>query len=131
MIVYFRDSYEADYVIAGPNRIGSTYKKAVYRAYTDNTYTTELDHPEHLGILGPMLIGEVGDRLVLHFKNTGSYPATMHPHGVFYNKDSEGKALIGLYFEINAEVQVMPGPAALQWAGLIRRRGGGAFSGKS
>ncbi|XP_071837911.1 hephaestin-like protein isoform X2 [Apostichopus japonicus] len=89
-VEFSKDGYEADYVIAGPNRIGSTYKKAVYRAYTDNTYTTELDHPEHLGILGPMLIGEVGDRLVLHFKNTGSYPATMHPHGVFYNKDSEG-----------------------------------------
>lgn len=84
-------SYEADYVIRGPGRIGSTYRKAVYRQYTDNTYTEKVDHPEHLGILGPVLMAEVGDRLVLHFKNTGSYPATMHPHGVFYNKNSEGE----------------------------------------
>lgn len=84
------NGYEADYVIRGPGRIGSTYRKAVYRQYTDNTYTEKVDHPEHLGILGPVLMAEVGDRLVLHFKNTGSYPATMHPHGVFYNKNSEG-----------------------------------------
>ncbi|KAJ8033736.1 Hephaestin-like protein [Holothuria leucospilota] len=84
------DSYAANYVVTGTDRIGSTYKKSVYRRYTDDTFTEEMTHPEHLGVLGPVISAEVGDKIVIHFKNMGSYPSTMHPHGVFYEKNSEG-----------------------------------------
>ncbi|XP_010987204.1 ferroxidase HEPHL1 isoform X1 [Camelus dromedarius] len=74
----------------GPNRIGALYKKAIYRHYTDETYSTEIPKPPWLGFLGPILRAEVGDVIVIHLKNFASRPYSLHPHGVFYNKDSEG-----------------------------------------
>ncbi|XP_073936840.1 ferroxidase HEPHL1 isoform X3 [Castor canadensis] len=74
----------------GPNRIGGIYKKAVYRHFTDGTYSTEILKPPWLGFLGPILRAEVGDVIVIHLKNFASRPYSLHPHGVFYDKDSEG-----------------------------------------
>lgn len=77
----------------GPHRIGSIYRKAIYREYTDDTFTRLKAPPpewEHLGMLGPVLRAEVGDTIRVVFKNNATHPFTMHPHGVFYAKDSEG-----------------------------------------
>ncbi|XP_006902428.1 PREDICTED: hephaestin-like protein 1 [Elephantulus edwardii] len=74
----------------GPNRVGGIYKKAIYRHYKDGTYSTEIPKPSWLGFLGPILRAEVGDIIVIHLKNFASRPYSLHPHGVFYNKDSEG-----------------------------------------
>lgn len=77
----------------GPDRIGHVYHKAIYREYTDDTFTTLKTIPaewEHLGLMGPAIHAEVGDTIVVVFKNNVSFPASVHPHGVFYNKDSEG-----------------------------------------
>ncbi|XP_043913130.1 hephaestin [Protopterus annectens] len=74
----------------GRDRIGSIYKKAVYKQYSDGTYTREIQQPAWLGYLGPVIKGEVGDVLIIHLKNDASRPYTVHPHGVFYKKDSEG-----------------------------------------
>lgn len=81
------------WVASGPDRIGKVYTKALYREYTDETFTTlEPRAPgwEHLGFLGPLLRAEVGDTLKVVFRNNVSFPASLHPHGVFYHKDSEG-----------------------------------------
>jgi len=78
----------------GPHRIGSTYRKAIYREYTDETFTTLKPRPaewEHTGFLGPVLRAEVGDTIKVVFKNNATHPFAMHPHGVFYAKDSPGK----------------------------------------
>jgi manganese oxidase len=77
----------------GEHRIGTTYLKAVYREYTDETFTKLKQREpewEHLGILGPVLRAEVGDTIKVIFKNNASHPYSMHPHGVFYKKFSEG-----------------------------------------
>ena len=37
-----------------------------------------------------MIQAEVGDTIVVHFKNNTSFPTGIHPHGVRYAKDSEG-----------------------------------------
>ncbi len=77
----------------GPHRIGTTYRKAIYREYTDETFTKLKPRPpewEHLGMLGPVLRAEVGDTIRVIFKNNATHPFSMHPHGVFYAKDSEG-----------------------------------------
>jgi hephaestin len=78
---------------AGPHRIGSIYRKAIYREYTDDTFTQLKPRSpewEHLGMLGPVLRAEVGDTIRVTFKNNGSHSFSMHPHGVFYAKHSEG-----------------------------------------
>ncbi|XP_051718057.1 ferroxidase HEPHL1-like isoform X1 [Ctenopharyngodon idella] len=78
------------FLFNGPTRIGSVYKKAVYRQYSDDSYSKEIPKPEWLGFLGPILRAEVGDVMVVHMKNFASMPYSLHPHGVFYKKDSEG-----------------------------------------
>ncbi|KAL0173413.1 hypothetical protein M9458_029381, partial [Cirrhinus mrigala] len=65
------------------------YKKALYRQYTDESYSIEIRKPEWLGFLGPILRAEVGDVIVVHMKNFASRPYSLHPHGVFYEKNSE------------------------------------------
>lgn len=76
-----------------PDRVGHVYKKAVYHEYTDSSFTTLKPRPPewaHLGILGPLLRATVGDTIRVVFRNHGTHPYSMHPHGVIYNKDSEG-----------------------------------------
>lgn len=75
----------------GPDRIGSTYKKAVYVQYTDNSYSHVVEKPPSLGFLGPIIKAEVGDFFVIHLKNFAKRAYTIHPHGVSYTKANEGK----------------------------------------
>ncbi|XP_068726902.1 hephaestin-like protein [Montipora capricornis] len=85
-----QDRDAAQYTESGPQRIGKIYRKVLYREFTDETFTKEIPHPQHLGVLGPVIKGEVGDTIKVHFKNMANRPYTMHPHGVFYDKGSEG-----------------------------------------
>src|SRR5688500_16956158 len=74
-------------------RIGRVYKKALYREYTDESFSTLKPRPpewEHLGALGPLVRAEVGDTIEIVFRNNADRPFSMHPHGVFYTKKSEG-----------------------------------------
>ncbi|KAF6715503.1 Ceruloplasmin [Oryzias melastigma] len=75
----------------GPQRIGAVYKKAVYKQYTDATYGQEIPKPIWLGYMGPMLMAESGDKVVIHLKNLASRPYTVHPHGLTYTKGKEGE----------------------------------------
>ena len=65
--------------------------KVRYFQYTDGTFTKRVPQASRLGILGPVLRGVVGQYLEVTFLNReigGVY--SMHPHGVKYDKDSEG-----------------------------------------
>ena len=87
------EGMSARYMEPGPGRVGRVWHKAIYRAYTDSTFTTLQPRPpqwQHLGILGPLIRAEVGDTIRVVFRNNASFPASVHPHGVFYRKDSEG-----------------------------------------
>ncbi len=87
------EGYAKVFTEQGPHRIGTTYRKAIYREYTDETFARlkpRAPEWEHAGILGPILRAEVGDTIRVVFKNNATHPASMHSHGVFYNKDSEG-----------------------------------------
>jgi len=87
------EGYAKDFVEQGPHRIGKVYRKAIYREYTDDTFTKlkpRAPEWEHAGIVGPIIRGEVGDTIKVVFKNNATHPASVHSHGVFYNKDSEG-----------------------------------------
>jgi FtsP/CotA-like multicopper oxidase with cupredoxin domain len=73
--------------------VTTSYVKTVYREYTDDSFRTLKPRPaawEHLGLLGPLIRAEVGDTIKVVFRNNGHHPYSMHPHGVFYDKDSEG-----------------------------------------
>jgi FtsP/CotA-like multicopper oxidase with cupredoxin domain len=69
------------------------YPKAVYHEYTDGAFKTAKPRPpewQHLGILGPLIRAEVGDTIKVFFKNNTKRFCTMHPHGLAYDKNSEG-----------------------------------------
>ncbi|XP_074467992.1 ferroxidase HEPHL1 isoform X2 [Sebastes fasciatus] len=85
-----KDEHAAVFLERGPHRIGSVYKKAMFRQYTDATYCRLAPRPAWLGFLGPVLRAEVDDVIVVHLKNFATRSYSMHPHGVFYEKDSEG-----------------------------------------
>lgn len=77
----------------GPAGIASRFLKARYREYTDSSFRTLKPIPpewRHLGIMGPLLRAEVGDTIRVVFRNHARRPFSMHPHGVFYDKASEG-----------------------------------------
>src|SRR5688572_3970710 len=75
----------------------TTYRKARFREYTDSTFRTLKPRDarwEHLGILGPLFRAEVGDTIRVVMRNHATRPYSLHPHGVFYDKRSEGTAYL-------------------------------------
>ena len=65
--------------------------KARYIQYTDQTFTQRVPQTARLGILGPVLRGVVGEYIEVTFLNrTRGGVFSMHPHGVKYDKNSEG-----------------------------------------
>jgi FtsP/CotA-like multicopper oxidase with cupredoxin domain/uncharacterized protein YceK len=78
------------FVGRGPNRGGSTYVKCLYRGFTDATYSVPLKQPGYMGTLGPTIYAEVGDKVVVHYKNSCSFANSVHVHGFTYDKKSEG-----------------------------------------
>ncbi|XP_072301026.1 coagulation factor V [Eucyclogobius newberryi] len=75
------------------NNRETMFKKVVFREYIDSTFTTpdirgEIE--EHLGILGPLIKAEVGQDIMVVFKNGASRPYSLHPNGVGYTKQTEG-----------------------------------------
>ncbi|KAM9342334.1 coagulation factor V [Pholidichthys leucotaenia] len=69
------------------------FTKVVFRGYMDNSFSTpdirgETD--EHLGILGPVIKAEVGQSIMVVFRNKATRPYSIHPNGVSYTKQMEG-----------------------------------------
>ncbi len=84
---------EDTFVGNGEARIGSTYRKCIYRSFTDGSFTHQRQLPRrdrYRGLLGPVLHAAVGDTIRVVFHNDCSFPTTVHPHGVFYTKANEG-----------------------------------------
>lgn len=89
---------EQVYTARGPQRVGSVYLKCVYRGYTDASFRHRLTRPAaeaYMGLLGPTLHAVVGDTLRVVFRNRCTFPTSMHPHGVQYDKASEGASYNG------------------------------------
>ncbi|XP_036271624.1 coagulation factor VIII isoform X1 [Pipistrellus kuhlii] len=75
-------SYKSLYLNNGPQRIGRKYRKVRFMAYTNATFKTREATQYESGILGPLLYGEVGDTLLIIFKNLASRPYNIFPHGI-------------------------------------------------
>jgi manganese oxidase len=76
-----------------PVQLGWSFHKAIYREYTDATFRhlkPRLPADAYLGILGPVIHAEVGDTVMVVFKNNARFPLTVHTHGMLYTKSSEG-----------------------------------------
>ena len=84
---------DSPWLLRGKNERPPIFKKAVFREYTDETFTKLKPRSaawEHAGILGPIMRAEVGDRMEVTLKNNTSFPVSLHAHGVHYLKPYEG-----------------------------------------
>jgi FtsP/CotA-like multicopper oxidase with cupredoxin domain len=126
---------EQVFVRNGATRIGDTYRKAVYRAYTDATFATLAPVPardRYRGLLGPPIRAEVGDTVHVVFRNNTSRPASVHAHGVFYEKDAEGAPYDdGTAAAARADDAVAPGHTYTYHWRVPERAGPGAMDGTS
>ncbi|XP_004405862.1 PREDICTED: ceruloplasmin-like isoform 3 [Odobenus rosmarus divergens] len=96
----------------GSTRIGGSYKKLVYREYTDASFTNQKKRgpeEEHLGLLGPVIWAEVGDTIRVTFHNRGAYPLSIEPTGVRVSKNNEGTYYTSFHNPLNESV---PSPSA-------------------
>lgn len=89
LFVWFCSFREArPYTTNGPKRIGHKYKKAMFREFTDATFTTKKErkseYEKHLGLMGPVIKAEVGDTVEVVFKNMASREYSVHSDGLFY-----------------------------------------------
>jgi manganese oxidase len=66
------------------------WAKTRYIEYTDASFSVRKPQPEWLGILGPVIRAEVGDEIVVEFLNRSRFAHSIHPHGLRYDKNSEG-----------------------------------------
>lgn len=85
--------------------IGTKWKKTKYVEYTDDSFTQRKPQPAWIGILGPVIRAEVGDIVIVDFFNKSAKPHNIHPHGLKYDKDSEG----ALYLPFGSGARVLPG----------------------
>lgn len=91
------DAFQQMFTKPGPQQIGSKSKKALFREYTDATFKTlktRAPDQAYLGFLGPVIRAEIGDSIRVVFRNNGTHPYSMHPHGVIYDKASEGAGYV-------------------------------------
>lgn len=83
----------ATWLSRGPRELPPVFRKAVFLEYTDSTFTQPKARPaewKHLGILGPLIRAEVGDQIQITLKNNLEFSVSLHAHGAFYDKASEG-----------------------------------------
>uniref|UniRef100_A0A8C8VR32 ferroxidase n=1 Tax=Pelusios castaneus TaxID=367368 RepID=A0A8C8VR32_9SAUR len=79
------ESYGRTFVSSGEDRIGSKYKKVVYREYITGEFTehkVRSAEEEHLAILGPLIHAEVGESILVIFKNKAIRPYSITAHGI-------------------------------------------------
>jgi FtsP/CotA-like multicopper oxidase with cupredoxin domain len=76
-----------DQMMAEPVKQGKT----TFNAYGYRAYSANFEAP--LGpatVPGPLLEAEVGETVVVHFRNKLRSTVTMHPHGIFYSNEMDG-----------------------------------------
>ncbi|KAM9486470.1 coagulation factor V isoform 2-T2 [Clarias gariepinus] len=89
-----------DYTTNGIDRsVGPIYKKTVYREYDQSFLKAKTTSSS--GLLGPTIRGEVGDTIIVTFRNMADHPCSIHPHGIAYGKQSEGS----LYFDNTSQFE--------------------------
>lgn len=100
-------------------RIGTVYRKAVFREYTDETFKIKAERTaawRHLGLLGPAIHAEVGDTLVIVVHNGASIPVTFVLDGVAVDEANPKVIRPGEVKTFKFGVQENSGPSASSYS---------------
>uniref|UniRef100_A0A8C6TZK8 Coagulation factor V n=1 Tax=Neogobius melanostomus TaxID=47308 RepID=A0A8C6TZK8_9GOBI len=124
--VYFIAAEEVEWDYAGYGREvrsqtsnrETKFKKVVFREYLDSAFTTPYirgEIYEHLGILGPVIKAEVGQKIMVVFKNNASRPYSLHPNG--YDNEVQPKTTFTYLWTITSTVGPLEGESDCRtWA---------------
>lgn len=68
----FLRRYKAQHLDNYSNLIGKKYKKAIFRQYTDGSFTKRLENPrpKETGILGPIIRAQINDKVKVSTVNS-------------------------------------------------------------
>ena len=99
------DLIHSDMLPPDPRHAGTIWKKTRYVEYADTSFSTPKEQPPWLGLLGPIIRAEVGDTIIVDFLNRSAKPHGIHPHGLRYDKASEG----ALYAPFGTGARIVPG----------------------
>uniref|UniRef100_A0A6Q2YBB0 ferroxidase n=1 Tax=Esox lucius TaxID=8010 RepID=A0A6Q2YBB0_ESOLU len=94
LLVVFLYCHKRRHDKSGDNERQTKFSKVVFRGYLDSLFSMpqirgEMD--EHLGILGPVIKAEVGQMIMVFFRNLASRPYSLHANGYWYKYDNEVK----------------------------------------
>lgn len=86
---------------AGYLQFGTTWLKALYRGYTDATFTTRSQQAPWQGTQGPTVRAEQNDMIeIMFYNNLTSNYASMHSMGLAYDKSNEGSDYPNLIYPV-------------------------------
>ncbi|KAI8339454.1 Cupredoxin [Chlamydoabsidia padenii] len=121
------ETYMADlYTARNATRLGTIYRKAIYRQYTDSTFTIPVAHDSALGFMGPVIKAEAGDRIQVDFFNRASHPCSLHPHTLVpTNSTTPGQVVHsqqGFHYvwDIPQDLTFPPNQSSLLWVYLSK-----------
>jgi len=79
--------------------------RTTFKAYTYRQYQSGFSSPVNNGkVPGPLIQADVGETVVVHFRNKLKSPVTIHPHGIRYDVEMDG-AYKGEYTDPGGFVQ--------------------------
>ena len=97
-----------------PGQLGYVFHKLSYRSYTDATFAKLLPRASadrYLGIVGPVLRAEVGDTIVVVFKNDAHVPLDIAPSGGLVGPSAQAVRPGGMHtYRWSVPVSAGPGP---------------------
>ncbi|KAK9371541.1 Cupredoxin [Lipomyces chichibuensis] len=83
-------AYNRGYVASKTN-LGTKFDKALFKGYTDASFTRYTEQPAYAGFQGPILRAEVNDMIEIVLVNKmPDFYVSLHSMGLFYLKSSEG-----------------------------------------
>ncbi|PXF39809.1 Hephaestin-like protein [Gracilariopsis chorda] len=88
--------------------------------YTDRTLSKRITRDgadAHLGLMGPVLHGRVGQAIIIHFRNNASEPVSMHPHDGSSHREKRDDSIApgGSYiYRCHVPLRAGPGPGRSQ-----------------
>uniref|UniRef100_A0A8C4WDM9 Methyltransferase 1, tRNA methylguanosine n=1 Tax=Gopherus evgoodei TaxID=1825980 RepID=A0A8C4WDM9_9SAUR len=104
---------DSQFLEAGPQRIGSKYKKVMFVEYEDGTFKKrKVSDQRDTGILGPVLKGEVGDQFLVRERERCQYPPLAVASNAFERCYVKGIPIEpGQSFKYSWKVTTEDGPA--------------------
>ncbi|MBC5805955.1 MAG: copper oxidase [Candidatus Eremiobacter antarcticus] len=105
-----------------PSALGWRFRKVIYRAYTDASFTTLASRPAsdaYQGLLGPTMRAVVGDTIAVRFKNNSRLPAGIAVAGL--SASPSGAVAPGANHTYTWHVTASAGPGAMDGTSVAWR----------